>query len=69
MSGAPVHQLTRAQIYERALALRWSGSLFDLAHAELDDIFRGSNHRFCEIAERRLSIGIPMGDAIPGLRK
>jgi SAM-dependent methyltransferase len=52
VSETPIHQLTRAQIYERALALRRSGSLFDLADAELDDIFHGSVDRFCEIADR-----------------
>jgi SAM-dependent methyltransferase len=52
MSEAPVHQLSRSQIYERALALRRSGGLFDPANAELEDLFRGSIDRFCEIAER-----------------
>jgi len=49
---APVHRLSRSQIYKRALALRRSGALFDLADAELDDIFHGSVDRFCEIADR-----------------
>jgi SAM-dependent methyltransferase len=52
MSGAPVHELSRAQIYERALELRRSGKLFDPADAEVDDVFLGSVDRFCEIADR-----------------
>jgi len=59
MSEVPVHQLTRSQIYEWALALRRSGSLFDLADTDLDDIFHGSINRSCEITERRLPIGTP----------
>lgn len=52
MSEPPVHELSRSQIYARALALHRSGKLFDPANAELDDVFRGSVDRFCEIAER-----------------
>lgn len=49
---AAIHQLTRRQIYRRALVLRKGGKLFNPAHAELDDVFRGSIDRFCEIAAR-----------------
>lgn len=52
MNSAYVHALSRAQVYARAVDLRRSGKLFDPANAELDDLFRGSIDRFCEIAER-----------------
>ena len=52
MSSTDVHALSRDQIYARAVDLRRSGKLFDPQSAELDDLFRGSIDRFCDIAER-----------------
>lgn len=48
----PVHQRSRAQIYQRALERRAAGRLYDPQNHELDDVFRGSIDRFCEIADR-----------------
>src|SRR5262245_44676693 len=39
-------------LLRRALELRDAGRLYPLGDAELDDAFRGSIDRFCEIAER-----------------
>jgi SAM-dependent methyltransferase len=52
MPDQPLHKLSRRQIYRRALELRRAGALFDPARADLDDVFRGSVDRFCEIADR-----------------
>lgn len=47
-----LHSLSKRQIYDRALALRRAGRLFDPGDAGRDDVFRGSVDRFCEIAHR-----------------
>lgn len=52
MPRQPLHNLSRKQIYRRALELRGAGRLFDPARPDLDDVFRGSIDRFCEIAVR-----------------
>ena len=43
---------TRAELFARALELRAQGRLYDLGHAGLEDVFRGSVDRFVEIAFR-----------------
>lgn len=47
-----LHTLSKRQIYDRAVKLRSAGRLFDRADVALDDVFRGSVDRFCEIAHR-----------------
>lgn len=49
---AAVHDLSKKEIYRRALELRAAGRLFHPQNAELDDVFRGSIDRFCDIAGR-----------------
>jgi len=41
---------SRAELFARALELRAQGRLYDLRHAGLEDVFRGSVDRFVEIA-------------------
>jgi ubiquinone/menaquinone biosynthesis C-methylase UbiE len=47
---APVHCVGKAQILQRALALREQGLLFNRADPDLEDTFCGSIDRFCDIA-------------------
>jgi len=44
--------IPRAELFARALELRAQGRLYDLGHAGLEDVFRGSVDRFVEIAFR-----------------
>lgn len=48
----PVHNLTKKQIYQLALSLRSSGKLYNRNDPALDDLFKGSIDRFCDIAHR-----------------
>lgn len=52
MSLQAVHALTKRQVFQRALELRRRGALFDPRNAELEDVFRGSIDRYCDIAVR-----------------
>ena len=45
-----MHALDKAEIMRFALAKRAAGEYYDLRLAELEDIFRGSIDRFCDIA-------------------
>jgi SAM-dependent methyltransferase len=47
---AAVHELTKAQIMRLALRKRAAGEYYDLRSPVLDDAFRGSIDRFCDIA-------------------
>jgi len=49
MSNSPVHTLSKAQVKRFALARRAAGEYYDTARASLEDNFRGSIDRFCEI--------------------
>lgn len=49
---AVVHPLSKKEIYRRALELRAAGRLFDRGNVQLDDVFKGSIDRFCDIADR-----------------
>lgn len=44
--------MTKKEIYRKALSLRAAGSLYPLDDGELDELFRGSIDRFCDIAFR-----------------
>ena len=46
----PVHQFSKGQIKRFALQKRASGEFFDTRIAHLEDNFRGSIDRFCDIA-------------------
>jgi SAM-dependent methyltransferase len=50
--GSPVHSLSKKEIYDKSLDLRNQGLLYDIQDPELDDLFRGSIDRFCEISSR-----------------
>ena len=50
--SASVHDLSKKQIFQKALELRSSGKLYDLKDDTQDSGFRGSIDRFCEIAVR-----------------
>jgi len=50
--ATPVHNLSQREIYSRALELRAAGKLFPLDQPRLDNTFKGSVSRFCEIAFR-----------------
>lgn len=52
MTLTAVHSLTKRQVFQKALELRRRGALFDTRSAELEDVFRGSIDRFCDIAMR-----------------
>lgn len=52
MTPTAVHPLAKRQVFEKALELRRRGVLFDPRNAELEDVFRGSIDRFCDIAVR-----------------
>lgn len=47
-----VHALGKQAIYQRALELRRTGYLYDLAHPALEEVFTGSVDRFADIALR-----------------
>jgi SAM-dependent methyltransferase len=47
-----VHGLTRSEIYARAGELQRSGRLYGPPNDQLNDVFKGSIDRFCEIADR-----------------
>jgi SAM-dependent methyltransferase len=49
--GVP-HTLSKKQIYRRALELRAQGRLYNNRDLALDDVFKGSIDRFCDIALR-----------------
>ena len=56
MSGSQLHNLNKKQIYQLALSLRSQGKLYNRNDPALDDVFKGSIDRFCDIALRlRLS--------------
>ncbi|HWN30702.1 MAG TPA: class I SAM-dependent methyltransferase [Burkholderiales bacterium] len=46
------HTLSKKQIYRQALELRAQGRLYNSRDPALDDVFKGSLDRFCEIAHR-----------------
>ena len=46
------HTLSKKQIYRRALELRAQGRLYNNRDPALDDLFKGSIDRFCDIAHR-----------------
>jgi len=46
------HTLSKKQIYRRAFELRAQGRLYNNRDPALDDVFKGSLDRFCEIAHR-----------------
>lgn len=48
----PIYPCTKRQIYQHALALRAQEKLYNKQNAELNDLFKGSIDRFCEIAYR-----------------
>ena len=48
----PIYPCTKRQIYQHALMLRAQGKLYNNQNAELNDLFKGSIDRFCEIAYR-----------------
>lgn len=50
MSNSPVHTLTRTEIKRFALEKRASGEYYDRGNPHLEDNFRGSIDRFCDIA-------------------
>ena len=50
MAKQAVHHLSKRQILQRALALRKQGKLYNTAKPDLDDVFKGSIDRFCDIA-------------------
>ena len=50
--STPVHNLSKKQIYRKALALRFQNRLYDLREPQLDDLFKGSIDRFATIASR-----------------
>jgi SAM-dependent methyltransferase len=52
MARVPFHGMSRAEIYTRACELQRSGRLYGAPTPELDDVFKGSIDRFCEIADR-----------------
>ena len=52
VSDAPAQRRAKAELRRIVLELRDSGRLYPLHDAELDDLFRGSMDRFCDIAER-----------------
>ncbi|HVS26953.1 MAG TPA: methyltransferase domain-containing protein [Burkholderiales bacterium] len=52
MPAAVPHHLTKRQIYRHALQLRSQGRLYNTRNAALDDVFKGSIDRFCDIAFR-----------------
>lgn len=47
-----VHALSKKEIYARSLDLRKRRLLYDVENPELEDLYRGSIDRFCEIASR-----------------
>lgn len=50
--STPLHNLSKAAIFSRALEFRAAGRLFPPGQPHYDDIFKGSVDRFCEIAFR-----------------
>lgn len=52
MPAVPLHNLSKKQIYLKALSLRSSGKLFNRNDPALEDVFKGSIDRFCDIALR-----------------
>ncbi len=50
MSTSPVHTLTRTEIKRFALEKRADGEYYDISQPHLEDNFRGSIDRFCDIA-------------------
>ncbi len=52
MPAVPLHNLNKKQIYQLALSLRSSGKLYNRNDPALDDVFKGSIDRFCDIALR-----------------
>jgi ubiquinone/menaquinone biosynthesis C-methylase UbiE len=52
MSASVPHTLDKKQIYRRALELRCEGLLYNSTDPALDDVFKGSIDRFCDIAFR-----------------
>ena len=47
-----LHNLTKKQIYKKALIFRNQGNLYNLQNPYCEDAFRGSIDHFCEIAHR-----------------
>jgi len=52
MPASPLHNLNKKQIYRLALSLRSSGKLYNRNDPDLEDVFKGSIDRFCDIALR-----------------
>jgi SAM-dependent methyltransferase len=52
MPAAPLHNLNKKQIYQLALSLRSRGKLYNRNDPALNDVFKGSIDRFCDIALR-----------------
>ena len=50
MPAAVPHHLTKRQIYRRALQWRSQGRLYNTRDVALEDVFKGSIDRFCDIA-------------------
>ena len=48
--AVPVHSLSKARIKQFAIERRRKGEYFDTGRENLEDIFRGSIDRFCDIA-------------------
>ncbi len=52
MTRPALHSFNKTQIRELALAARARGALYDLSQRHLDDVFKGSIDRFCDIAHK-----------------
>ena len=70
-----IHNLTKKMIRKKALALRNQGLLYDVQNEEMEDYFRGSVDRFCDIAweirhaKRVLDVGCGQGVLLLMLRE
>jgi 2-polyprenyl-3-methyl-5-hydroxy-6-metoxy-1,4-benzoquinol methylase len=52
MHSQPLHSLNKTQIRKIALTARAQGILYDISKPNLDDVFKGSIDRFCDIAHK-----------------
>lgn len=50
--SANASMMSKQAVYRKALELRRQGRLYDRQNPEMEDLFRGSIDRFCEIAAR-----------------
>lgn len=52
MHNQALHSLSKRQILNLALAARKEGRLYNSRNSQLEDVFRGSVDRFCDIADK-----------------